>query len=146
MKHYTSKKSLRRGFTLIELIVVIVILGILAALIIPKIIGRTSDAKVGAAKTDLATLSSALSQFRLDTGRYPTTEEGLNALVTPPSDVADKVKGSYIAKLPKDPWGNDYIYKYPGDSGSDSYILESYGSDGAEGGTGDAADIQAEGN
>jgi general secretion pathway protein G len=80
------KKTIRRGFTLIEMLVVILILMILAALIIPKLIGRTDDAKIAAAKSDIATLSSSLDQYRLDNDKYPTTEEGLNALVTQPSD------------------------------------------------------------
>ena len=131
----------KRAFTLIELMVVILILGILAALILPKVVGRTSDAKIGAAKRDLATLSSAISQFRVDCDRYPTTEEGLNALQVPPNGV-NGFKGPYLTKgVPADPWGGEYIYQYPGTNGQESFTLESYGSDHAPGGEGDAADI-----
>jgi general secretion pathway protein G len=131
----------RRGFTLIELMVVILILAILAALIVPRVVGRTSEAKVAKAQSDLATLSGLIQQFRLDTGRYPTTEEGLQALRVPPADVRGW-KGPYTTKeIPDDPWGNPYVYEYPGTSGTESYILISLGSDGQEGGEGEAADI-----
>jgi general secretion pathway protein G len=133
-------QSRRRGFTLIELLVVILILAILAALIVPRVVGKTSDAKIAAAKTDLSTLSSALANFRLDCDRYPTTEEGLNALRVAPSGVTNW-KGPYLEKdVPNDPWQNPYQYQAPGPNGS-GYQIESYGSDGAQGGEGDAADI-----
>ena len=131
----------RRAFTLIELMVVILILGILAALILPQITGRAGQAKVGAAKRDLATLSDLISQFRVDCDRYPTTEEGLNALTVQPSD-APGWHGPYTKKaIPLDQWGHPYVYQYPGPGGQDSFLLESYGADGAEGGEGDNADI-----
>jgi general secretion pathway protein G len=138
-----TKKTLRRGFTLIELLVVILILAILAALIVPKVIGRTDDAKVGAAKSDIKTLSSALEAFKLDCGRYPTTDEGLQALVVAPSDVQGW-KSAYIktGNIPLDPWGTEYHYEYPGpDGGENSFLIESYGADKAPGGEGYAADI-----
>ena len=132
----------RRGFTLIELLVVILILAILAALIVPRVVGKTSDAKIAAAKADLATISSALQNFRLDCDRYPTTEEGLSALSTAPSSGATGWKGPYLQKpVENDPWVHPYVYQYPGPNGNDSYLVESYGSDGAPGGEGDAADI-----
>lgn len=141
-KQASMGRARRFGFTLIELLVVILILGILAALILPRVIGRTDDAKVAAAKSDLNTLSNALQNFRLDCGRYPTTEEGLNALRVQPSGNATGWKGPYLTKdLPADPWGGAYVYQYPGQSGGDSYLLESYGADGAPGGTGPAEDI-----
>lgn len=131
----------RRGFTLIELLVVILILAILAALIVPRVVGRTSEAKVAKAQSDIATLSGLIQQFRLDTGRYPSTEEGLQALRVPPADV-QAWKGPYTTKeIPNDPWGNPYYYEYPGQAGDDSYLIMSFGSDGSEGGEGEAADI-----
>ncbi|MBS1724084.1 MAG: type II secretion system major pseudopilin GspG [Armatimonadetes bacterium] len=130
----------RRGFTLIELMVVILILAILAALVIPKVVGRTSDAKITKAQSDIATLSQLVQQFRLDTGRYPTTEEGLQALRVPPAD-STGWKGPYTTKdIPNDPWGNPYIYEYPGGTGNESYFLGSYGRDGQPGGDADTED------
>ena len=141
MKSNMNGSILRRGFTLIELLVVILIIAILAALIVPKVIGKTDDAKVAAAKADLSTLAGALQNFRLDCDRYPSTAEGLQALRTPPSD-ATGWKGPYITKdIPSDPWHNEYHYEFPGPDGNDSFLLESYGSDGAPGGDGTAADI-----
>ncbi|HRF59471.1 MAG TPA: type II secretion system major pseudopilin GspG [Fimbriimonadaceae bacterium] len=133
----TRRRADRRrriGFTLIELLVVILILAILAALIVPRVVGRTSDAKISKAKADISSLSGMIQQFRLDCGRYPTTEEGLQALRVPPADVQGW-KGPYSTKeLPDDPWNNPYIYEYPGTAGSESYIVMTYGSDGQEGG------------
>jgi general secretion pathway protein G len=133
----------RRGFTLIEMLVVILILAILAALIIPRLIGRTSDAKIAKAKSDIATVSSLLQQYRLDNDKYPTTEEGLNALRVRPSS-ARNWKGPYTTKdIPMDPWGNPYVYQAPGPDGQD-FLVTSYGVDGAPGGEGDAADITSD--
>jgi general secretion pathway protein G len=124
--------------------VVILIIAILAALVVPKIVGRTGDAKISKAKADIATLSSAISAFRLDTGRYPTVDEGVQVLVVPPADVQNW-KGPYIkGQVPVDPWGNPYEYVYPGSFGSESYNLISYGSDGQPGGEGEAADVSEE--
>jgi general secretion pathway protein G len=135
------KFNRRRGFTLIELIVVILILAILAALIVPRVTGRTDDAKRAKAASDITALGNALNTFRLDIGRYPTTEEGLQSLRQQPND-ADGWKGPYLQKpIPPDPWGNEYIYEYPGSGGDDSYALSSYGQDGAPGGDGNASDI-----
>ena len=134
-------KTRKRAFTLIELMVVILILGVLAALIVPKVLGRSGEAKVGAAKADLSTLAGALRNFRLDNDRYPTTEEGLNALRTAPNGT-NSWKGPYLEKdVPNDPWTNPYDYRFPGSSGQDSFALRSFGSDGVEGGAGDAADL-----
>jgi general secretion pathway protein G len=131
----------RRGFTLIELLVVILILAILAALIVPRLITRAGDAKVAAARSNLAAMGRLLETFRLDVGRYPTTEEGLQALREAPAD-AEGWKGAYMTRpIPLDPWNNEFVYEYPGVDGDDSYLLYSYGSDGVEGGTGEAEDI-----
>ena len=136
------------GFTLIELLVVILILGILAALIVPRVLNNVGKSKVAAAQTDLATLADGLNKFHLDCDRFPTTDEGLNALMTAPSDLSSKWHGPYIqaTAVPADPWGNQYVYKSPGDQGSDSFSIVSYGSDGAPGGTGDASDITKNGS
>ena len=116
------------GFTLIELMVVILILAILAALVVPRILGRVDDAKEAKARTDLATLGTALKAFRLDCDRYPTQDEGLDALRTAPSDLQGKWRAPYIDKpISNDPWGQPYVYKYPGTEGSDTYDLFSYG-------------------
>ncbi len=142
----TKKISIKRtkGFTLIELMVVILILAILAALIVPKVMGRQVQAKIAAAQSDESTLAGCLHQFRLDCDRYPTTEEGLSALITAPSGLEGKAKEPYLTKteVPNDPWGHPYVYASPGANGSsDSFSITSYGADGAPGGTGDAADI-----
>ena len=131
-----------RGFTLIEVMVVIVILGVLAALIVPKVMGRPDEARIVAAKQDIAALSQALKLYRLDNRRYPTTEQGLQALVTKPSlaPVPDNWKtGGYLEKLPKDPWGNPYQYLAPGVHGE--FDVFSFGADGQAGGEGNDADI-----
>lgn len=137
------KRRTAVGFTLIELMVVILILAILAALVVPRVIGHTSEAKVSKAKSDIATYANALQMFRLKCDRYPTTDEGLQALVTPPSDLQNKWSGPYVEKIQKDPWGNDYHYTYPGAAGKDTFDIVSYGSDGQPGGDGDAADISS---
>jgi len=131
-----------RAFTLIELMVVIVILGLLAALVMPKVLGRSDQAKRGVAKTQISLLEGALDQFRLDTGRYPTAAEGLNALVSDPG-VEGWKEGGYLkgSKVPKDPWRREYIYIYPGAHGE--YDIVSLGKDGEEGGSGYDADIQS---
>jgi len=130
----------RKAFTLIELMVVILILAILAALIVPRIVGRADDAKIAKAKSDISTLRGLLNTFRLDNDRYPTTEEGLNALRVPPAD-AKNWKGPYSDKdISLDPWQNPYDYEFPGADGQD-YILKSYGADGQPGGDGNNADI-----
>lgn len=144
MNRNSFRNPNRRGFTLIELLVVILILAILAALIVPRVVNRTGDAKRAKAATDIATLTAALSQFRLDCDRHPSTEEGLDALRNQPADVQNW-RGPYIQKaLPPDPWGQPYVYEYPGVGGDDTFTLISYGADMAPGGEGDAADIGAD--
>jgi general secretion pathway protein G len=134
----------RGGFTLIEIMVVIVILAMLAALVGPKLMGRTDDAKVKTTRIQIQGLDSALKLYKLDNGSYPSTEQGLGALVTKPTvGVIPKSykDGGYLdsKSVPKDAWGNDYLYVSPGEHGD--YDLFSYGADGARGGEGKNADI-----
>ncbi len=134
------KKS--RGFTLIEIMVVVVIMGILAALVVPKLMGRTDDARLLAAKQDIATLMQGLKLYRLDNQRYPTTEQGLQALVARPVNgpvPANWKTGGYLDRLNKDPWGNPYQYLLPGTRGE--VDIFSLGADGQPGGVGNDADI-----
>jgi len=135
-------KSRQYGFTLLEVMVVVVILGILAALVVPKIISRPDDARVIAAKQDIASLLQALKLYRLDNQRYPATEQGLQALVARPTSAplpANWKAGGYLERLAKDPWGNPYQYLNPGLRGE--IDLFSFGADGAPGGEGNDADI-----
>ena len=130
------------GFTLIEIMVVIVILGILAALVVPKVMSRPDEARVVAAKQDIASLAQALKLYRLDNKRYPSTEQGLQALVSRPAQtpVPDNWKGGgYVERLPLDPWGKAYQYLNPGLHGE--IDIFSYGADGAPGGEALDADI-----
>jgi len=137
-----SNRRRERGFTLVEIMVVVVIIGILGALIVPKLLGRTGEARVTAAKADIASLTNALKLYKLDNLRYPSTEQGLTALVTKPTTgpAANGWKaGGYLEKLPKDPWGNPYQYLSPGIHGE--VDIFSLGADGQPGGTGEDADI-----
>jgi general secretion pathway protein G len=133
-----------QGFTLIELMVVIIILGILAGLIIPRIMGRPEEARQMKAKVQIESIETALKLYKLDNGYYPTTEQGLQALVEPPA--VGRLpnawrEGGYLekAKVPKDPWGNEYVYLSPGIH--DDFDLLSYGADGEPGGEGKDQDI-----
>ncbi|MRV75734.1 type II secretion system protein GspG [Duganella sp. FT92W] len=131
-----------RGFTLIEIMVVVVIMGVLAALVVPKLLNRTGEAKVAAAKVDIANIVQSLKLYKLDNQRYPTTEQGLKALMEKPTTgpAANGWKaGGYLEKMPKDPWGNPYQYLAPGVRGEIDVF--SFGADGQAGGTGDDADI-----
>lgn len=134
-------KRKQQGFTLLEIIVVITIIAILAAYIAPKVAGRADDARISKVKNDIQVLEGALELYRLDNFTYPTTEQGLQALVTQPSSEMKNWKtGGYIKKLRKDPWGNDYQYSRPGRDGGE-FDIYSYGADNAEGGDGPDADI-----
>ncbi|MGQ9523391.1 MAG: type II secretion system major pseudopilin GspG [Armatimonadota bacterium] len=138
-----ARRRLSAGFTLIELLVVMIILAILAAVVIPRVIGRTEDARRAKARSDIAALETALDAYKLDNGSYPTTEQGLQALVEPPNTdpVPKNWSGPYLKKgVPKDPWGNDYVYVCPGEHNPD-FDIASYGKDGQPGGEGEDADI-----
>jgi general secretion pathway protein G len=124
-----------RGFTLIELMLVMVILAILAAIVVPKFTGKSEQARVAAAKTDIAGIETALDAFEIENGRYPTTEEGLAALMEAPSGLK-KWNGPYLKRLSPDPWGQPYNYRYPGTHTTNGYDLYSYGPEGREGGAG----------
>jgi len=131
-----------RGFTLIEIMVVVVIMGILAALIVPKLMGRTDDARIIAARQDIATVMQALKLYNLDNQHYPTTEQGLQALLSKPTAGPTPKgwkSGGYLDKLPNDPWGNPYKYLSPGIKGEMDVF--SFGGDGQAGGTNNDADI-----
>lgn len=132
----------QRGFTLIEIMVVVVILGILAAVVVPRIMDRPDDARIAKARQDIRVLESSLNLYKLDNFYYPTTQQGLEALVKPPSgepEARNWKSGGYIQSLPKDPWGNEYQYLNPGVRGE--IDLFSLGADGRPGGEGAAADI-----
>ncbi|MBQ26983.1 MAG: type II secretion system protein GspG [Nitrospiraceae bacterium] len=134
----------QRGFTFVEIMVVVAILAVLAAIVVPRIMGRTDEAKITAAKVQMRNIEGALKLYKLDTGQYPSTEYGLEALVTKPT--AGKVpknwrKGGYIQAVPKDPWGTPFVYLSPGVH--DDYDLVSNARDGEPGGEGEDADIQS---
>ncbi|MGC4076767.1 MAG: type II secretion system major pseudopilin GspG [Rubrivivax sp.] len=136
----SPSRSRRRGFTLIELMVVLVILGVLAALIVPNVLNRADDARVTAARTDIHNLMQALKLYKLDNQRFPTTEQGLDALIHKPT--ANPVPPNwkpYLDKLPNDPWGHPYQYLNPGVKGEIDVF--SYGADGQAGGEGNDADL-----
>lgn len=141
MKLYNEQKtknnSARRGFTLVELLLVLVILGTLAAIVVPKFSGRTEQARQTAATADISMMGVALDAFEVDMGYYPKGKSGLQDLVTQPRDGANW-KGPYIkGEIPKDPWGNEYIYECPGKHNDQSYDLMSMGFDGRVGGDDD---------
>jgi general secretion pathway protein G len=127
------KSQIANGFTLIELLLVLVILAVLAAVVVPKFTHRSEEAKVAAAKADIAAFDVALDAYEIDNSRFPTSDEGLNALVQAPG-TATAWKGPYIKRaVTNDPWGNPYIYRAPGQHNPTGYDLYSYGPDGREG-------------
>ncbi|MCK4913163.1 MAG: type II secretion system major pseudopilin GspG [Planctomycetes bacterium] len=138
---YTARYTPFKGFTLIELMIVIVILGLLSTIIMPKILNRPEQARRIKAKVDICNIGSALALFKTDTGRFPTTSEGLGVLVSNPGIKGYSPDG-YFDKIPLDPWANEYLYISPGMHRKD-YDLESYGKDGEDGGTENNADIES---
>ena len=141
-KAFPMQLRSRKGFTLIEVLVVVVILAILASIVVPKIIGRTDDAMIAKARADVQGLSTALNLYKLDNFTFPSTDQGLEALVNKPSgspEAANWRSGGYIPRLPKDPWQRDYQYVSPGSHGD--FDIYSLGKDGQSGGDGLAADI-----
>lgn len=139
MKIQTNKNA---AFTLIEIMVVVIILGILAATIIPQFIGTTQDAKISAAKSQVAELESAVERFYVHMDRYPSADEGLQVLVDPPANDDDKKwRGPYIKQLRNDPWGHPFQYVIPGTHNPTSFDIWSRGADGQDGGEGANADI-----
>lgn len=135
-----SRRNYQEGFTLIELMVVILIIGLLATIVVQSLRGATDKAKRTKAEADIAELKTALDRYYLDNGNYPTTEQGLLALVTAPTNgpiPANYEDGGYVQRIPNDPWGHPYVYQSDGNT----YTLESYGADGQPGGTGKNADI-----
>lgn len=145
MKIRTKRRAWRRGlphgFTLMELLLVLVIIGLLAALVGPTLYQRIKPAKQSAAHAQIQNFATALDGFYIDVGRYPSSQEGLQALRNKP-EAAEKWKGPYLKKeVPLDPWGNPYVYRSPGRSGG--YEISSYGEDGREGGEGENADVQS---
>ena len=136
--------SSKSGFTLIEIMVVIIILGILVGLIVPRFMEKPEKARIVKAQMQIESISVALKEYKLDGGDYPTTEQGLQALVEKPSigKIPKKYpEKGYLPKIPKDPWGNDYVYISPGEHGD--FDLISYGADGEEGGEGKNADVRS---
>ena len=140
MKRHSLRKQ-SAGFTLLEIMVVVIIIGVLAATIIPQFMGTTHDAKVSAAKADVAQLENALERFNLHMDRYPTMDEGLKVLVEAPTGEDKKWRGPYIKLLRPDPWGNPYQYRLPGIHHPTTFDIWSRGADGQDGGDGPNADI-----
>lgn len=138
LRNQTSHKNTQSGFTLIEIMVVVVIIGILASVVVPRIMDNPDKARAAKAKNDIRALESAMDLYRLDNFTYPSTDEGLEALVTQPSSSpANWKQGGYIKKLNNDPWGNEYLY----DNDGGNIVIYTYGADGVEGGEGPNADI-----
>ena len=141
MNKHNKNNYQQHGFTIIEIMVVVIIIGILAAIVAPNVIGRVDDARITAVKAEIATYEAALKMYRLDNFTYPQTQQGLKALVVKPNDPNLKNWRSegYLERLNKDPWGNDYQYLNPGNNSA--IDIYSFGADGKPGGNGSAADI-----
>jgi len=135
----TSLRAAEQGFTLLEIMVVVVIIGLLAAIVVPNFVGNIDKAAMSRAKQDIRGIETALNLYRLDNFRYPTTSDGLQALVTNPGEAAAPNWKAQLRKLPIDPWNHPYQYAYPGQHGE--FDVFSYGADGQEGGEGINADI-----
>jgi general secretion pathway protein G len=135
-------KKAEKGFTMVELMAVLIILGLLAAVVVRNFVGQTDKARVTTTKANLRLLHSAVSQFKMDTGRFPTEDEGLMALIEQPSDVTNYEPGGYLetTEIPKDGWGRDFIYELYPESGK-PFVIKSLGADGEEGGEGYDADL-----
>ena len=149
MNHFQDDRQINRrlrarraqtGFTLIEIMVVVIIIGLLAAVIVPQVINKVDDARMTKAKADIQSLETALTMFRLDNSKYPTTDQGLQALVTQPTDPSIRHWRVYLQRVSKDPWGAEYQYVFPGTHGKE-YDLYTLGADGQPGGDGVNADI-----
>lgn len=139
-KPYPSKRHLSRGFTLIEVMVVVVILGILAAIVVPRVINRPEQARIVRAKQDVSSIDNAMDLYKLDNGYYPSSDQGIQALVSKPtSDPAPQNWHQYLKQLPKDPWGRNYHYLNPGVHGD--IDIFTYGPTGRPGGTGENSEI-----
>lgn len=136
-----SHRNRQAGFSLVEIMVVVIVIGVLAATIIPQFVGTTHDAKVSAVKSHIANIESAVERFNIHMDRYPTSEEGLDVLVNAPADAGDIWRGPYLKELIQDPWKHDYQYRSPATRGNGGYDIWSLGADGQEGGEGKAADI-----
>jgi len=136
------KTNSRSGFTMVELMAVLIILGLLAAVVVRNFVGQTDKARVTTTKANLRLLSGAVNQFKMDTGRFPTEEEGLMALIEQPTNVENWPPGGYLetTEIPKDGWGNDFIYVLYPESGK-PFAIKSLGADGEEGGEGNDADL-----
>lgn len=141
---FRTERSRRRqrGFTLIEIMVVVVIIGLLAAVIVPQLMGNVDQARIAKARQDIQAIETALTMYRLDNSKYPTTDQGLRALIQQPTDpsIRNWRPGGYVKKASRDPWGNEYQYVYPGTHGTE-YDLFSLGADNQPGGEGLDADI-----
>lgn len=144
MMQRSSQYALQSGFTLIEVMVVIVILGILSALVVPNVLHKAADARVAAAKSDLAAIGQALDMYKLDNSTYPTTDQGLEALVSKPSGSPEPRNwnpNGYLKKLPEDPWRRQYLYISPAQGAP--YEIRTLGADGREGGEGEDQDLSS---
>jgi general secretion pathway protein G len=136
------KRKNRCGFTMVELMAMLIIIGLLATLVVTKVASKIDQARVTTTKANLKLLHNAVNQFKMDTGRFPTEEEGLMALIEQPSDVTRYEPGGYLetTEVPKDGWGNDFIYEVSPETGK-SFVIKSLGADGEEGGEGNDADL-----